>query len=111
MTTPAKPNALLPLVTILKECPSLDTSFSEKLLVETWNGLKQTDPEHGNEITPAVMAGLVLADEEDFAQLLNEAERSQMIVPAKVALERYRQKTNPPNKLGKIIAAVLKEKT
>jgi hypothetical protein len=111
MTTPAKPNALLPLVTILKECPSLDTSFSEKLLVETWNGLKQTDPEHGNEITPAVMAGLVLADEEDFAQLLNEAERSQMIVLAKVALERYRQKTNPPNKLGKIIAAVLKEKT
>jgi hypothetical protein len=111
MTTPAKPSGLLPLVEELKACGSRDHRFSEKLLVETWNGLKQTDPEHGDEITPAVMAGLVLADEEDFAQLLNEAERSQMIVLAKVALERYRQKTNPPNKLGKIIAAALKEKT
>lgn len=45
-----------------------------------------------------------------FAQLLNEAERSQMIALAKLALERYRQKNNPPNKLGKIIAAALKEK-
>ena len=47
------------------------------------------------------MAALVLSDEEDFAQLLNEAERSQMLALAKAALERYQQKTNPPNKLGK----------
>ena len=107
----AKPNTLLPLVEELKACGSRDNRFSEKLLVEAWNGFKQTDPEHGDEITPAVMAGLVLADEEDFAQLLTEAERSQMLALAKLALERYQQKTNPPNKLGKIIAAALKEKT
>lgn len=110
MTTPAKPSALLPLVAKLKACPAHDNRFSEKMLVETWNGFKQIDPEHGDEITPAVMAGLVLCDEEDFAQLLNEAERSQMAALARVALERYQQKTNPPNKLGKIIAAALKEK-
>jgi len=109
MTTPAKPGTLLPVVAMLEACPSLDTSFSEKMLVETWNGFKQIDPKHGDEITPAIMAGLVLYDEEDFAQVLNEAERSQMAALAKLALERYQQKTNPPNKLGKIIAAALKE--
>ena len=109
MTTPTKPSALLPLVEKLKACGSRDNHFSEKMLVETWNGFKQIDPEHGDQMTPAVMAGLILFDEEDFAQLLNEAERSQMVALAKLAFERYRQKTNPPNKLGKLIAAALKE--
>jgi len=106
-----KPNTLLPLVAKLKACPSHDDSFSEKMLIETWNGFKQINPEQGDEITPAIMAGLVLFDDEQFARLLNEAERSQMEALAKLVLERYRQKTNPPNKLGKIIAATLKEKT
>ena len=111
MKTPAESGALLPLVTKLKACPARDHSLSEKLLVETWNGFKKIDPEHGDEITPAVLAGLILFDEADFAKLLNEAERSQMLALAKVALERYQRKTIPPNKLGKIIAAALKEKT
>jgi hypothetical protein len=110
MTTPAKPGGLLPLVAKLKVCPSHDNSLSEKMLIETWGSFKQLAPEHGDEITPAIMAGLILYDEEQFAHLLNEAERLQMAALAKVALERYRQKTNPPNKLGKIIAAALKEK-
>ena len=111
MTTPAKSSALLPLVARLRACPSHDTGFSEKMLIETWGCFKQLAPEHGDELTPAIMAGLVLYDEEQFAQLLNEAERSQMAALARVALERYQQKSNPPNKLGKIIAAALKEST
>ena len=95
----------------LKACPSHDSSFSEKMLVETWGCFRQLAPEHGDEITPAIMAGLVLYDDEQFAQLLNEAERSQMLALAREALERYQQKTHPPNKLGKIIAAALKETT
>lgn len=100
---------LLPLVAKLKACSSCDSTFSEKMLTETWACFRQLSPEHGDQITPAVMAGLILYDEEQFAQLLNEAERSQMIALARVALERYQQKTNPPNKLGKSIAASLKE--
>ena len=111
MTTPAKTNALLPLVAKLRACPAQDTSFSEKMLVESWGCFKQVAPEHGDEITPAMMAGVVLYDEEQFAQLLNAAERSQMLVLARMALERYQQKTQPPNKLGKILAATLKEPT
>jgi hypothetical protein len=111
MKTPAESGALLPLVTKLKACPARDHSLSEKLLVETWNGFKKIDPEHGDEITPAVLAGLILFDEADFAKLLNEAERSQLVALAKTALERYQQKNHPPNKLGKTIAASLKEST
>ena len=111
MTNPTKSNALLPLVAKLRACPAHDNSFSEKMLVETWNCFKQMAPEHGDEITPAVMAGVILYDEEQFAQLLNEAERSQLVALARMALERYQQKTHPPNKLGKILAAALKEAT
>jgi hypothetical protein len=111
MTTPAKPNALLPLVAKLKACPSRDNSLSEELLSKTWERFKHQAWEPDNKITTAVMAGVILYDEEQIAQLLNEAERSQMAALAKLALERYQQKTNPPNKLGKIIAAALKEST
>ena len=109
MKTPSRP--LLQLVAKLKACPAQNNSISEKLLHETWACFQRSDFEHGDEITPAVIAGLILYDESRFAQLLNEAERAQMIALAKVALERYQQKTNPPNKLGKILAASLKEKT
>ncbi|MBI3852715.1 MAG: hypothetical protein HY298_20875 [Verrucomicrobia bacterium] len=110
MTAPAKSSGLLPLVTKLKACPTLDDSFSQKLLIETWGCLKRTDLEHGDELTPSIMAGLVLFDEEHFVRLLNEAEHSQLAALAKTALERFKEKSNPPNKLGKTIAAALKEK-
>jgi len=61
-----------------------------------------------DELTPAVAAALVLHDE-TFAQLLNEAERSQMLHLAQKALERYRHETDPPCQLGNIIAATLEE--
>ncbi len=106
MTTPSK---LLPLFEKLKTCPSLDSSITEKMLLETWGCFKQLALEQGDELTPPIMAGLILYDEEQFAELLNEAERLQMIALSKKALERYKQLTNPPNKLGKTIAASLKE--
>lgn len=110
MTTPAKSSALLPLVAILKACPAHDNGFSEETLSKTWERFKQQAWESGDEPPPDVMAGLILHDKQ-FAQLLNEAERSQMAALAEMALERYRHKTNPPNKLGKIIAAAIKEST
>ena len=109
MTTQTKPSTLLPLVARLLPCPSLDNSFSKEMLNATWERFRQLAWESGDELTPAALAGLILYDDQ-FAQLLNKAERSQMVALARVALERYQQKTNPPNKLGKIIAAALKEK-
>jgi len=107
MTTPAK--GLLPLLAQLKNCPAHENGFTRKELIATWNSFKGIIPEHGDEITPAMMAGLLLFDEEQFAQLLNEAEHSQLAALAKMALERFTEKSNPPNKLGKTIAAAMKE--
>ena len=70
----------------------------------TWD----TGWERGTEPAPAVIAGLVLHDE-NIARLLNVTERAQLLALSTVALERYQEKTNPPNKLGKTIAASLKE--
>jgi len=109
MSNPTQTGSLQSLVAELKACPSQDNSFSQKLLIETWGCLKQTVLERGDELTPSIMAGLVVYDEEQFAQLLNEAEHAQLVALARTALERFRERTNPPNKLGKAIAASLKE--
>ena len=100
--------ALLPLVAQLKACPTQDSSFSEKLLLEAWERFKHTGWDRGTEPAPAVMAALVLHDE-NIARLLNTAERMQLLALSTVALERFQEKTNPPNQLGKSIAASLKE--
>ena len=109
MNNATKPSALLPLFGKLRECPSRDERITEKRLADTWSRLKEITPEHGDTITPAVVAGVILYHPQTFALLLNDAEQAQLQALGKVALERYLQLTNPPNILGKTIAAALKE--
>ena len=109
-TPPENSGVLRPLVARLKACPTQDNSFSEKLLVEAWERFKHTGWDRGTEPTPAVMAALVLHDE-NLARLLNTAERMQLLALSTVVLERFQERTNPPNQLGKTIAATLKEST
>ena len=104
-----KNNNLLALVDRLKACPAYDTSISEKALHETWNCFRQIDLEDGDAVTPAIVAALVLHDDEVFAGLLNEEENSRLLALAKTAFDRYQQITNPPNKLGKLIAGIIKK--
>ena len=92
----------------LKACPSWNNRFPEGMPRQTWERFKLTAWESEDELTPAVVAGLILYDP-TFAQLLNEAERSQLLALANKALERYRDETNPPHQLGNIIAATLEE--
>jgi len=100
---------LLPLVAKLKACPTQDDRITKKRFLESWNSFKTIAPEQGDEITPAVVVGVILYDDEVFACLLNEAEHAQLIALSRIAAERYLQRTNPPNKLGNVIAASLKE--
>jgi hypothetical protein len=104
-----KNKTLLALVEELKSCPAQETGISEKALLETWKCFSQIDLEQGDELTPAIVAGLILYDAEQFGGLLGESERSQMDASAKAALERYKKLTNPPNKLGKLIAGIIKK--
>lgn len=106
MSTPSNP--LLLLATQLKACPSQDNSFSEKLLFEAWERFKLTGWERGNLPTASAIAALLVHDE-TIAKLLTSVEHAQLLALCSNALERYREKSNPPNQLGKTIAATLNE--
>lgn len=108
MSTPS--HSLLPLVTQLKACPTQDNSFSERQLFDAWERFKHTGWERGNLPTAPVIAGLLVHDEQ-VATLLAPAEHDQLLALCSNALERYHQRTHPPNQLGKTIAATLKELT
>ena len=99
------------LIRRLKLSPSLDTSVSKKSFLETWKSFQSSDPEHGDEVTPAIIVAVILFDEEMFGSLLTEAELTQLTASARIALERYQLKTNPPNQPGKRLFAALKELT
>src|SRR4051794_9538975 len=103
--TSTQANPLLPLIAKLKACPTQDTKFSNELLCHAWECFKEAW-RPGDEVIPSVVAGLIIRDK-DFAQLLNETERAQMVALSKVALERFNEKTNPHNKLGKTLAVIL----
>ena len=103
-----KAHTLLPLFARLKACPTQDTSFSAKLLAEAWERFNYTGWDRGTEPGPSVIAGLLLHDP-SVAKLLTPAERGQLLALCDTALTRYHEKTNPPNHLGKLIAATLKE--
>lgn len=101
-------NPLLLLATQLKACPTQDNSFSEKLLAEAWERFKHTGWERGNLPSASVIAGLLVQDE-NVAKLLTSTEHTQLLGLCSNALERYHEKANPTNQLGKTIAATLNE--
>ena len=106
MSTSSNPLHLL--ATQLKACPTQDTSFSEKLLFEAWERFKLTGWERGRPPTSSVIAGLLVQDE-SVAKLLTSVEHTQLLGLCSSALERYHEKANPPNPVGKTIAATLNE--
>ena len=97
------------LVRNLKLCPTLETTVNPKRLHETWSSFRRIDPEHGDDVTPALLVALILHDEEMFGELLNETDLAQLVTIARTALERYQLKIQPPNQPGKLLAASLKE--
>jgi len=111
MTAPTNASVLRPLVETLKACPSRDERITDKVLHQTWAGFRQIALEPGDTVTPAVLVGVILYDPEMLAPLLNGAEHAQLQALGKLAQERYLQLTQPPHKLGKTLAAALKEQT
>lgn len=94
-------NTLLTLVQTLRTCPTHAVTVSPELASRVWSGLIRL------EITAKpslpVMAALVL-DDFRFAGLLEAAENQQLQALVRLALDRYEQQTNPPNKFGKLLA-------
>lgn len=106
MSAPVHP--LLPLVQELRNCPSRDTSLTEKSLRDAWDQFKADGWTPGAYPPFSVLAALVLYDEVT-ATLLTTEEHGRLLALGELALTRYRERTQPPNQLGKLLAATIKE--
>ena len=105
----AKLNTKSPaIVATLKACPSHHASVSRERFIEGWAELCREDVTPFIKPTVPVMAALVLHDDR-FTQLLNESEQSQLKALIQLALDRYEQQTNPPNKLGRLLVGLTKK--
>lgn len=106
MSAPVHP--LLPLVQELRACPSRDTTLTEKSLREAWDKFKAGGWDAGRQPPFSVLAALVLHDEV-AATLLTTEEHGQLLALGELALNRYRERTQPPNHLGKLLAATIRD--
>ena len=97
------------LVQNLKLCPTLDTTITPKLLHETWSSLRRLDPEHGDDVTPALLVALILYDEKSFAELLTAAQLDQLLIVSGQAMQQYELAIKPKNQVGQLLAATIKE--
>ena len=96
-----KPN----LLARLGACPTHHASVSRERFLAGWAELCRTDVTPFSKPSVTVMAALLLHDDR-FAALLNPAEQRQLRALVQLALDRYEQQTNPPNKLGKLVTAL-----
>ena len=97
------------LVQKLKLCPTSDTSISPKLLHEVWAGFRRIDPEHGDEVTSAMLVALILHDRESFAGLLTAQQLDQLHRIAGQVMHNYELAIQPSNQIGRLLAATIKE--
>ena len=96
------------LVATLKACGTHHASVSRERFIEGWTELCREDVTPFIKPSLPVMAALLLHDDR-FRQLLNGTEQLQLKALVQLALDRYQQQTNPPNKLGRLIAGIIKE--
>ncbi len=99
---------LLLLVQELRACPARDTSLSEQSLRVAWDKFKAGGWDAGRQPPFSVLVALVLHDEV-AATLLTTEELGQLIALGDLALTRYRERTQPPNPIGRLVAATIKE--
>ena len=96
------------IVATLRACPSQHASVSRERFLVGWAELCHEDVTPFHKPTVPVMAALLLHDDR-FASLLNSSERDQLDALIQLALDRYEQQTNPPNKLGRLLTGLIKE--
>jgi hypothetical protein len=97
------------LVAGLKLCPTLQTSITPSHLNETWASFQRIDPEHGDDLTPAMLVALILFDEESFAGLITEEQFDQLHIISGQVKQNYELAIKPKNKVGLLLAMTIKE--
>jgi hypothetical protein len=99
---------LLKLANELKNCSSRDAKAFRDTASEAWTSLCDQKLGEGNKPSAAMIAALVIHSTV-IGQLLHSEEREELMRLAGLALGRYEQRTNPPNKIGNLLAGILKE--
>jgi hypothetical protein len=97
------------LVRGLKVCPTLEQPITPKLVHEIWDSMRTINPAHGDSITPVVLVGLILYDEESFADLLTDDQLNQLHIIAGQVMRNYETVITPKNQVGQLLASTLKE--
>ena len=103
-----KDSKLLALANHLQACSSCDGKAFRDAAIEAWETVRAQNLRDGNKPSGTIMAALLM-NSELVGQLLTQEERFEFSRLAVLALERYEQRTNPSNKLGSLIADILKE--
>lgn len=97
------------LVQNLRLRPTLKPSLTPRQLHEIWSCFRRLDPEHGDDVTPAMLAGLILFDEETFAGLVTEEQLDQLHIIAGQVMQQYELAIKPKNQVGQLLATTIKE--
>jgi hypothetical protein len=108
MNNLTKQKRLLPLVAQLGCCTARDGIAIREAVSEAWEVLRRESFSPMSKPSSAVMAAVVI-NSKLIGRLLTNAERVDLLKLADLALERYEQQTNPPNKLGNLIASIVRE--
>jgi hypothetical protein len=99
---------LLSLVAELQRCGSRNGQAMQQTVSEVWETLRRDAIGESNPPSRAALAAVVVQSKV-AAQLLTADEHEQLLALADLVLDRYEQRTKPPNKLGKLIAGIVKE--
>jgi len=98
----------LPLVAQLRRCPTHAATVSREQFIAAWQELQRVDVTPFLQPTVPILAALLLSDDR-FTGLLDESESAQLNDLVELALNRYDQQTNPPNKLGRILSGLIRK--
>ena len=96
------------ILAVLKSCPTHHASVTREQFLAGWAELQ--GERLGHQPTLPIMAALLLHDDR-FMPLLNDTELSQLQALVQLALDRYEQQTNPPNKLGRLLTGLTKQES
>jgi hypothetical protein len=93
----------------LHHCATLEPVVTTAALHAAWSGLRRLDPEHGDDVTGAMLVALILHDEDSCAGLVTEEQLDQLHDLAEHARERYELAIKPKNPIGRLLTAALKK--
>ena len=100
------------ILAVLKSCPTHHASVTREQFLAGWAELQaeRINRQPSHQPTLPIMAALLLHDDR-FMPLLNDTELSQLQALVQLALDRYEQQTNPPNKLGRLLTGLTKQES